>query len=88
MSGAACGGPGSFGWKGYGDWWPRNGVGPDAYQGYVNVLAWYDAEMRADPYVLGAAIFTTGALGAGDFWNPFDIHDLLIPLAKYLVTQQ
>ena len=88
VSGTACGGPGAFGWKPYGDWWVKNGLGPDAHQSHVNVLAWYDAEMRQDAYVVGATVFTSGAVGAGDGWNAFDMHDMLLPLAKYLVTQQ
>lgn len=82
-----CVGPGGS-WKAHGDWWVKNAIGPDAPQSHVNVLAWYDSEMRADAYVLGATIFTSGAPSSNDGWNPFDMHDMLIPLAKYLVTQQ
>ena len=88
VSGTACGGPGALGWKPYGEWWAQNGIGPDAHQSHVNVLAWYDAEMRKDAYVLGATVFTSGAIGARDIWHAFDMHDMLLPLAKYLVTQQ
>jgi hypothetical protein len=83
----ACDDPGYPGWKLYGDWWVQRGYGPDGPQAYVNVLSWYDNEMRNDPYVLGAAIFTTGALEPQQQWHAFELHDALIPLAHYLVSQ-
>jgi hypothetical protein len=86
VSRSACNSPGGEGWKVYSDWWTRNGVGPDGAQAYVNTLAWYDSELRKDDYVLGATIFTAGAQAPGG-WHPFDIHDVFIPLTKYLVSQ-
>ncbi|MGH2524838.1 MAG: hypothetical protein ACRDH2_20210, partial [Anaerolineales bacterium] len=84
--GGGCGDPGSDdSWKGYQDWWVQQGVGVDGPQAYVNTLAWYDSELRKDPYVIGAAIFTAGAVTG---WESFDIHDMLIPLAFYEVAQQ
>jgi hypothetical protein len=85
---AACDDPGGAGWKSYTDWWTRRGVGPNGPQAYVNVMKPYDAELRRDPYVLGAAIFTTGALNPSNIWHVFDLHDVMIPLAHYLVSQR
>lgn len=79
--GGPCNDPGSKGkgaWKGYQDWWVEQGFGPNGPQAYVNLLAWYDSELRKDPYVIGATIFT-----AGPGWDDYDIHDILIPLANY-----
>jgi len=85
---AACDDPGGFGWKPYSDWWASRGLGRDGPHGYVNTLRWYDGEMRRDDYVLGAAIFTAGALDAGNIWHAFDLHDVMIPLAEYAVSQR
>jgi hypothetical protein len=83
---ADCNDPGGDGWKAYNQYWIDHGVGADGPQAYVNVLAWYDQEMRKDSYVLGATIFTAGArLGGG--WFSMDIHDMLNPLAWYAVEQ-
>jgi hypothetical protein len=88
VPGQSCNGPGGGGWKAYGDWWVQNGVGPDGPHAYVNLLAWYDSEIRKDPYVIGAEIFTAGAMNSGDSWNSTDVHDTIIPLAYYEVTQR
>ncbi len=69
-------------WKQYQDWWVKQGYGATGPEAYVNLLAWYDAQMRQDPYVLGATIFTTGEF-AGHAWASFDLHHALIPLAQY-----
>lgn len=86
--GGACDDPGGVGWKDYGDWWVRQGYGPDRERAYVNLLAWYDGEMRKDPYVIGATVFTLGALNASDQWYLFDLHDVLPLLAFYAASQQ
>jgi hypothetical protein len=75
-------------WKDLRDWWTQNGYGADGANAYVSQLAWYDRELQHDAYVLGATVFTVGALGGGDFWNPFDIHDAVIPLAHYVAGQR
>lgn len=67
------------GWRSYRDWWVGQGWTTDGNQYYVDMLAWYDAELRQDDYVLGATIFTGGAIG-NEQWSTFDIHDILIPL--------
>lgn len=81
--GGPCNDPGSDdSWKGYQDWWVGQGYGPSGPEAHVNVLAWYDNEMRNDPYVVGATIFTAGS---NEGWRSFEIHDTLIPLAWYAV---
>ena len=87
VPGQACNGPGGATWKPYEQYWIANGVGPDGPHAYVNLLAWYDSEIRQDPYVIGAAIFTAGAPNPNDGWFISDVHDAIIPLAYYEVTQ-
>jgi len=82
-----CNGPGGDSWKTYQDWWVQQGVGLTGPDAYVNVLAWYDSEMRRDPYVIGATIFTAGSVSEYLGWTEFDLHDVLIPLAHYAVSQ-
>lgn len=84
-----CGDPGNLtqGWKSYTGWWVAQGLGADGLQTYLNMLTWYDAELRNDPFVLGAAIFTAGASGADPVWQTFDVHDLINPLTHYAVKQ-
>ncbi len=78
-----CKGPAQkWTWKRYQSYWMKQGFGPTGAEAYVNVLAWYDNEIKKDPYVLGAAIFTTGEFGNLG-WANFDIHDALIQLATY-----
>ena len=84
----ACEDPGGIAWKNYGDWWVKQGYGPDPAHAYVNLLAWYDGEIRKDPYVIGATIFTLGAPNGSDQWHPFDLHDVLPLLAFYAAGQQ
>jgi len=86
--GSPCNGPGGAAWKEYQDWWVQQGVGPTGPQAYVNVLAWYDSEMREDPYVIGATIFTAGAVSPELGWTNFDMHDAIIPLASYEAGQR
>ncbi len=82
-----CNGPGGADWKSYRKWWVQQGVGKTGPEAYVNVLAWYDAEMRQDPYVIGTTIFTAGAVSDYLGWTEFDVHEALIPLAWYAVSQ-
>ena len=86
VPGQSCNGPGGASWTKFADWWVEQGVGPTGVQAYVNLLAWYDEEMRKDPYVLGTTIFTAGAAGEGS-WHDMDLHDVMIPLAYYMVEQ-
>lgn len=78
-----CHNPGGQGWREMENWWRDNGWGADAAMAYVKVLAWYDQQLRADSYVIGATIFTTGAPDSDSRWYPFDVHEVLLPLAIY-----
>lgn len=83
-----CPGLPSGPWKRVRDWWTgAGGLGGDDKQIYVEQLAWYDAQLRQDAYVLGATVFTVSALDPANGWHPFDIHDILIPLAFYVASQ-
>jgi len=75
-----CNGPGGASWKDYSDFWIQNGVGVDGPHAWANLLAWYDAELWRDPYVLGTTIFTAGGIPG---WDGSDLHDVIIPLADY-----
>jgi hypothetical protein len=75
-------------WKDLRDWWTQNGYGVDAPNAYVSQLAWLDRELRQDDYVIGATLFTVGAVGGGDFWNPFDVSEVLIALSHYVASQR
>ena len=86
--GSGCNDPGGAGWKGYQDWWVRQGVGLDGPNAYLNTLAWYDAEMQKDPYVIGGTIFTAGAIQAHNVWYSMDVHELINPLAYYVARQR
>jgi hypothetical protein len=69
-------------WRTNADWWGqwngardpidywRNG-GRDAERYYAEQMIWYDKEIRKDPNVLGATIFTLGSFGLP--WSEYDI---------------
>jgi hypothetical protein len=65
-------GPQGMGWRDFGAYWDGLGMGIDAGGNYVEQLAWYDAQMQQDPYVLGAAIF---AAAASPGWESYEILD-------------
>ena len=48
-------------------------------------LAWYDAGVRQDDYVLGFTVFTAGPVAQ---WGPYDIGPLLPKLADYVRRQE
>jgi hypothetical protein len=83
--GGPCNDPSGRAWKDYAPWWVQNGMGGDNVEAYINVLSWYDTQLRQDPYVVGATLFTVGAAGGGDQWHPFDVRDALVALAHYAV---
>jgi hypothetical protein len=88
VSRGACNGPVEIGWKPYRDWWVQQGLASDGDQAHIQALAWYDEQMRRDSYVLGATIFTAGAANSGNEWYPFDLREMLVPLAYYLAGQR
>jgi len=83
-----CNGPGGADWKSYRKWWVQQGVAPTGEAAYLKVLAWYDQLMREDPYVLGATVFTAGAVSPEVGWSDFDVHDVLPLLTDYLLVNR
>lgn len=64
-------GPVGKGWLDFVNFWRqegRIGTTPEGY--YMEQLAWYDAELQQDPYVLGAAIF---GLAGPPTWESFEL---------------
>jgi len=47
---------------------------------YVQNMAWYDAKLREDDYVVGATMFTLGGIG---MWTDYDYEELLWPDNPY-----
>ena len=85
VPGQDCNGPGGASWKDFSAFWVQHGVGPDGPQAWTNLLAWYDSELRKDPYVIGTTIFTAGG---NPGWSGNDMHDVIIPLAYYETSQK
>ena len=57
-------------------------MGSDAPGNYMEQLAWYDAQLQQDDYLLGAAIY---AAAASPGWETFEILGGVEPfLAQYL----
>ncbi|MFN8485602.1 MAG: hypothetical protein U0768_21375 [Anaerolineae bacterium] len=73
------------GWQDFGDYWRQQGLGDDPVKAYLDQLAWYDSEVRKDPYVLGYTVYTSGGPDGG--WASFEINDILPTLARYLNSQ-
>lgn len=65
-------GPPGKGWQDFAAYWVAEGLATTTAAGfYVEQLAWYDAEIALDDYVLGAAIYTLAGPGG---WASFEIH--------------
>jgi len=79
-------GPEGEGWLDFRDYWRDSGLGEDGTQAYLRQLAWYDAELQRDDYVLGFAVFTAGAMN--DDWESYDITGILRHIATYIVAPQ
>ena len=59
------------GWKDFAPYWEAEGaVQSSAFGFYMEQLAWYDAELQKDDYVIGAAIF---ALAGPEGWFTYEI---------------
>ncbi len=78
-------GPPGTGWYDFQDYWIEQGWGRTGPEAFINQLAWYDAGVREDPYVIGFAIFTAGGI---DHWLNYDINEILPQLTDYVVSQQ
>lgn len=68
------------GWLDFTRYWQDQGWG-DGADVYTGQLAWYDSEMRRDPYVIGATIFTAGRPGG---WDSFNVENVLPSLTNYV----
>lgn len=79
-------GPDGRGWLDFRTYWRENGFGPDGIQAYLQQLAWYDAELQRDDYVLGFTVFTAGAMN--DDWRTYDITSILRHLATHILAPQ
>lgn len=76
-------GPMGMGWRDFADYWAELGMGYDAPGNYVELLAWYDAQLQQDPYVLGAAIF---AAAASPGWETYEVLDEVLPFLKQYLS--
>lgn len=75
-------GPKGKGWKDFGAYWDSLGMGSDTPGNYIEQLAWYDAHLMEDSYVLGAAIF---AAAASPGWESYELLGETFPfLQQYL----
>jgi hypothetical protein len=75
-------GPKGKGWQDFAGYWASLGMGSDAPGNYIEQLAWYDAHLMQDSYVLGAAIF---AAAASPGWESYEILGDTFPfLQQYL----
>jgi len=76
-------GPPGKGWQDFVGYWEGIGMGPDGPGNYVEQLAWYDAALQQDDYVLGAAIF---AAAASPGWQSYEILDKPAPILKQYLS--
>ncbi|RMG90359.1 MAG: hypothetical protein D6706_19725, partial [Chloroflexi bacterium] len=78
-------GPPGFGWADFQSYWVEQGWGRTGVEAFINQLAWYDAGVRQDGYVIGFTVFTAGAIGQ---WTKYDINPILPQLTAYAVSQR
>ncbi len=76
-------GPKAEGWMDFRKYWEELGMGSDAPGNYVEQLAWYDACLRQDDYVLGAAIF---AAYASPGFHTYEVLDEVFPFLKQYLS--
>ncbi len=75
-------GPHGRGWTDFGGYWASLGMGSDTPGNYIEQLAWYDAHLQQDDYVLGSAIF---AAAASPGWESYEVLGETFPfLMQYL----
>jgi len=78
-------GPSGKGWPDFASYWDQLGMGKDAPGNYMEQLAWYDACLQQDGYVLGGAIY---AAAASQGWGSYEIlgDDRLEPFLKQYLS--
>jgi len=77
-------GPKGRGWQDFTGYWVEQGLAEDGIKALLKQLAWYDAELQRDPYVIGFAVFTAGAMT--EEWASYDITQVLRHIATYIVA--
>lgn len=77
-------GPQGSGWQDFAQYWVQQGWGNSGPEAFINQLAWYDAGVRQDGYVIGFTIFTAGAIAQ---WEKYNINTILPDLANYVLSQ-
>ncbi len=78
-------GPSGLGWKDFQSYWEHQGLGRTGTEAIINQLAWYDAGVRQDGYVIGFTIFTAGGINE---WKSYDVNPILPELSDYAVSQR
>lgn len=78
-------GPPGKGWADFQDYAVNQGWGSNGVEAFINQLAWYDAGVRKDDYVLGFTVFTAGPVAQ---WGPYDIGPILPQMADYIRSQE
>ncbi len=78
-------GPPGLGWQDFQGYWVRQGISDSGIQAFINQLAWYDAGVRQDGYVIGFTVFTAGGFG---YWEKYDINPILGELTDYVLGQR
>ena len=78
-------GPPGKGWADFQSYAVEQGWGRTGVEAFINQLAWYDAGVRQDNYVLGFTIFTAGPVAQ---WGPYDIGPILPNMADYVRSQE
>jgi hypothetical protein len=63
----------------------QQGIGKTDVEAFINQLAWYDAGVRQDGYVIGFTVFTAGGFG---YWENYNVNRILPQLADYVVSQR
>jgi len=78
-------GPGDArGWHDFASWWRAQGdVKNTDFGFYMEQLAWYDAELQKDDYVIGAAIF---ALAGPQGWPSYEIGGSWLEIFKQYLS--
>ncbi len=78
-------GPSGFGWSDFQSYWVKEGLGKTGVEAFINQLAWYDAGVRQDGYVIGFTIFTAGGIAQ---WTKYNLNPILPELTGYVRSQQ
>jgi hypothetical protein len=77
-------GPPGLGWRDFQTYWEEQGLGQTGVEAFINQLAWYDAGVRKDGYVIGFTVFTAGGFG---YWENYNVNPILPEITDYAVGQ-